>query len=688
MTQLGNTLYLGGKFSGIGTYSGGGVAYNASTASADRRFPRIRGAVFAVVEDGQGGFYVGGSFQLVDNLRRQNLVHLRKDGTVDPSFRLGVSGGTDAKVKRLVRNGNTLYVLGQFDSLGTEPRQNLGAIDLTENSVRGWNPPLFGKVHALATANGQVFIGGEYQLNGTWQAIAAFDSASGRVLPWAPLIENLAGGENTLPSITALHYYQGTLYVAGLFTSIGGQERKNLAALDPSTGAATTFGCAVNGPVHHIVRKGSALFIVGDFTLVSKTERAGVASINTITGSPLFWNPDPNGPVHFVGEGANVIYLGGDFTKLGKLERTSLAAVDPFSGKPNDWNPYINGDVHAMALSGDRVYCGGTFNALRMDARQNLAALDLNTGKLKEFNPQADSTVLALSVSNGNLYAGGHFRVIGGQFRHFVACLDANSGAAYPWAPELNKPVRALAPTGALVYVGGDFTRINGKPYDHLAAIDVQTGLPTEWNIPADTSVHALAFRGSAIYVGGKFRTLGGSDIRYLGAINAQTGKLMPYAPQPSGPVVSLLALDDKLVFGGKFNSVGGQPRNGVAAADLQNGRLLDWQADVRGSTVFALAPLDSNVVIGGDFYRTGEVATPNLTVVDSKTGSALTRGYSADGNIYSLFATKNRLFIGGKFTNLNRQGQSNFGALALKPLGLANSQTPEADRSRNRRKP
>src|SRR5438552_1624618 len=58
----GNTIYIGGNFTFVGPATGGGVPLSAATGSLLRPFPNVDGSVYAVVPDGQGGWYVGGSF--------------------------------------------------------------------------------------------------------------------------------------------------------------------------------------------------------------------------------------------------------------------------------------------------------------------------------------------------------------------------------------------------------------------------------------------------------------------------------------------------------------------------------------------------------------------------------------------------------------------------------------------------
>ena len=62
------TSYIGGIFSYVGPQTGSGVALDVSSGVRDASFAMVQGSVFAVVPDGAGGFYIGGSFHAVGGL--------------------------------------------------------------------------------------------------------------------------------------------------------------------------------------------------------------------------------------------------------------------------------------------------------------------------------------------------------------------------------------------------------------------------------------------------------------------------------------------------------------------------------------------------------------------------------------------------------------------------------------------
>src|ERR1051325_2758352 len=111
---VGNTLYLGGSFSQLGPSTGGGIPVDTATAAVVTGFPRVSAngvpsAVNAVVSDGAGGWYIGGSFTTVGDVPRANLAHVLANNTVSDW-----NPGTDLPGYCLARIGSGVYLGGSL----------------------------------------------------------------------------------------------------------------------------------------------------------------------------------------------------------------------------------------------------------------------------------------------------------------------------------------------------------------------------------------------------------------------------------------------------------------------------------------------------------------------------------------------------------------------------------------------
>src|SRR4051812_520708 len=62
IVQSGNTVYLGGSFTYAGPNVPYGVALSSTTGLPNTAYAKPDGQVSAVVPDGSGGWYIGGTF--------------------------------------------------------------------------------------------------------------------------------------------------------------------------------------------------------------------------------------------------------------------------------------------------------------------------------------------------------------------------------------------------------------------------------------------------------------------------------------------------------------------------------------------------------------------------------------------------------------------------------------------------
>ena len=378
-----------------GCSGGGDPAFSSETnpvggSDSGSTFPEANHTVFALVSDGNGGVYAGGQFTRVGQLPRQMLVHVTADGAVDPSW----DPAADGPVTALVLENRTLYIGGSFFSVNGAERWRLAAVDHLTGALTPWNPKLgtANLVNALASSGGVIYAGGVFEL-------------------------------------------VNAVVVPG--TGLRGEARRNLAAIDATTGLATP------------------------------------------------WNPNVlEGEVKALAISGSVAYVGGSFEQVGlvgqEAVRFNLAGFDVGSGLATPWNPSVRGIagdvVFALQVSDGVVYAGGRFDGIGGQARENLAAVDRATGLGTSMNLPANDTVLSLFDDGRRLYVAGLFTTIGGQPRARLAAIDKATGLLTPWRPEANGPVHAIVVSGGKVFVGGEFTTINGQPRSRLAVLDPDTG--------------------------------------------------------------------------------------------------------------------------------------------------------------------------------------------------------------------
>ena len=193
--------------------------------------------------------------------------------------------------------GSTVYVGGNFTSArpaGAAPgsnevaRSHMLAYDLaTGGLISGFAPVLNGQVKDLAVSPDQrtLYAAGQFTtVNGqTRYRVAAFDVATGALLPFRPIVNS---------SVNAVAATSSTVFLGGALTSVNSVSRSRVAAVSASTGATLPFTASVaNGGVQALViaPDQASIVIGGSFTSVNGSSNPGygLARLNATTGANL-----------------------------------------------------------------------------------------------------------------------------------------------------------------------------------------------------------------------------------------------------------------------------------------------------------------------------------------------------------------------------------------------------------------
>ena len=701
-------VFLGGAFSRVGAYTGGGVPLSAATGKPAGVFPKINGAVSCCVADGKGGWFVGGTFDRVGYLPRGCLAHILPTGRVDEDFDIN-AGGT---VSALALAGNTLYVGGHFTTIGGLPRNHIAAINLLTGAVNpAWDANADGDVEALAAPGTLVYAGGAFENIGgkARHLVAALSTATGAASVWdAKLAVMGTSGE----SVRALAVSGGRVYAGGSFSYLGqGQSRGSLASFDATTGAVTDWDPPVSGTVNCISLAGSTLYIGGEFSFIGAAgnyKSARLAALDTASGQFRDAWPNANAYVYAVLASGTKVFVGGVFNEaypgldgagstLGAAKRNYLASIDIASGAVTTWDPSPDGQVLALAAYGATVFAGGVIHSVNTQSRTGLAALDAVTGEVTSWNPvlgNNNKTVNHLAIDGSTLYFAGYFSSIGGQARNGLGAVDLATGAPTAWNPpqitsgtlSIGPGVfNAMAAAGGKVYVGGNFTQVGGVARKCLAALDAATGALTGPDLGVDDEVRALAASGSTLYVGGRFTSLGGQRRNYIAALDAASGAVTAWNPNAGGIVTTLAVGPSQVYAAGIFSDMGGKPRSRIAALEKATGVVTEWKPTITSTYPIALAVSGSTVFSaahGLSIYN-GEMRW-GLAALDGVSIPAVLLPWNprismitSSDNI-AFAASDTALYVGGSFKGIGGTGRPYFAKFDIRsnPARLSLSST------------
>jgi hypothetical protein len=528
----------------------------------------------------------------------------------------------DIEVYALAVSRSRVYVSGDFFSIGGDNRDGLAAVNARTGATTAWNPECDNTVDALAVRGGTVYAGGYFDRIGGRRRhdLAALDARTGRATEWRPRIKSMS---NIYDSVDALALSKSRLYVGGEFNRVDGRSRNYAASFDTRDGALTEWNPnAAQGAyftrVETLAVAGSTVYAGGDFTSIGGKQRNDLAALRARTGAATAWNPGANDVVDALAVSRRSVYVGGDsITSIGGRTRDRLAAISVDTGTPTAWNPGANGAVDSLAVSGQTLYAGGNFTRIGARPRARLAAFALRSGATTGWRPTANGPVYTLASGEKTLYLGGVFTEVGGVQREHIAAVTAGAGSITSWNPAANRSVYALAVSRSLVYVGGVFTTVGGRHRDYIAALGARTGTPTPWNVHASYAdcrsggsfcpdfrpgVYAMVVSGRTLYVGGSFDKIGHRDRGYLAALRTRSGVAVHWDPEPDGPVLALAVSKSIVYTGGEFSMISGHflsSEGGIAALRASTGAKVRWNVEV-SDEVNSLAVTGSHVYIGG----------------------------------------------------------------------------------------
>ena len=401
---------------------------------------------------------------------------------------------------------------------------------------------------------------------------------------------------NSMPIIDGLHARvsgaapdgKGGWYIGGVFETVGGLPRRNLARIraDGSTDPAWEH--------EH----------------------------------PFGWEPEEVS-VMDLAVGEDVVYV---VFKV-PYHRHLLRAFRADTGELlRDWLPDIEGQVYAIEADDTHLYVGGTFSSVDGEPRSNLVALPL-VGADAENRPDpawqagvnldvdtqcgyscSVKLVTSIAVQDGVVYVNGTFNTAGQgpdpdayEDRAFLAAFDAASkgdGSGQlisQWTP----------PATWSVHRANDMRLVEdtvqiGKVFEAVGVGDGTGKEITDWewessinwaNRTGARGINVIASSDTEVFVGG---TINGPVIdtqKHLIALDRRTGTLIPDWPAyeledydaywdryVNAPHISELAIaGDTLYAGGRFSAVNGEERWRLAAVDRHTGALdEDWNPGVQ----------------------------------------------------------------------------------------------------------
>jgi uncharacterized repeat protein (TIGR01451 family) len=527
-----------------------------------------------------------------------------------------------------------------------------------------------------------------------WIGTALAQTSFPPPLSWPDLDLRVAGR-----IFAVAHQPDGGVVFGGMFSSVNGVPRINLARLLPNGELDPDWAPRLIGSVHALASDDSgAVYVGGDFTQVSGLNRGFIAKLagSGVGAVDPAWAPGFSSFVDAIAVGpAGDVYVGGNFLSANSLPRRSLAKVSGNGVVDPLWNPGAPGTVQALVLDehGD-LYVAGTFQTLGGVPRIGIGRV--SGGGAGEFdptwNPGVNGAVHALALDHGgSLFAGGSFTAIGGQSRSRLAKLTTSGegNAVVDWSPAVDGPVLALSLDDVgYLHAGGRFDTADGAARRNLARFETTGGgqVDLHWSPQPNGEVLALAHRSEiGLIVGGEFSTLA-SQLRTGLTVLDPSGVPRPALSDAEleGEIFAMVTQPDGgLIVGGNFVRANGIERRGMLR--FTSDGVLDpiWNP-ARDGHVNSLAAYGPDVVFaGGSFPSADGGPSRHVLKLEGQGAGAVDETWTPmpDGEVdHVVLDAKGNLYIAGSFVQVSGIARSRLAKLDGSGAGAVLAWDPDPD--------
>jgi hypothetical protein len=528
------------------------------------------GDVVAIVPDGNGGYFIAGSFTTVAGVPRRSVARLTAAGAVDPAF---AATAIDRAIN-MVLSGDRLFVSGyrELDSFS-----GIVALDRVTGALLPWTPE-------NPTAPAGLFALPNGNLVATWEHLGPpyppatnieIDRSTGAMVTFWPARPLVTVDEDTVVGSVFYSIYRVNVHTRAATPLI----------------SATQTGCKPGGPVcSYLTRmalRARTLFVAGAFTTIGGAARAGTAAINVDSGELLPWQAPPISNFRAVSVHLDVAQLIVQY--VGDAGHPSaLVACDFVSGAATGWRGWLLGGG-AQAAFGEptRVVVGGEFRGAGGVPRTGLAAVRWPDGRPTEWRPDVGMTPRTIATLGSRIFVAGSQSL---NYRPgWIREVDSTTGSVAAWSVPFDETPAAMRALGERLFVAGDFKAIAGIARSYLASLNVSGSTPVlePWAPAVSSSfsnfsvITSLDVSPQVVMIAGQLTAVGGQARWGVAAVDSRSGAPYDWAPQlgpqyPSGNRYFVEIAANRVWVSGSLVSVNGQSRAGIAAFDLQ-GVLTPW---------------------------------------------------------------------------------------------------------------
>ncbi|MDF1795846.1 MAG: delta-60 repeat domain-containing protein [Coxiellaceae bacterium] len=475
-------------------------------------------------------------------------------------------------------------------------------------------------------------------LSGSFTGIGV-DSGAGAMFTanGSPVNKHVKYNGHVSSSLPDMH---GGFYVAGAFTSIGGdKDAKYLAHINADGSVDTSFK-------PHMPEKIYQIKLIGHKLYAESSKYRTIYQVNTDSGElNANFHVNTNLPITSMVATHHGLYIGGSFHRVNNQSKGYFAKLDLETGRViKDYYKSNKKVKNIAASSDDKLYINTkdgelikidevsgvkdqTFGALVGSPLK--VAIDQDwvwatyrfspfVKRFSVFDGSADASLQSpLNSMVRDIAFDDHFAYFAGDFTHVSGHAGINRIARFNKNTlTVDSSFHPMIAGGAAatvsisrdkVFTGGYFNTAYGTAQPYLIKVDATTGKPDLSFRPVlDNYPYAMAIHGDDLYIGGAFSVVDGVSQPKMAKISKKTGHILPaaFAMKPNWPIYTMKTHGDYLYVGGMFNNIAGSGDTPyLARFNIVDGAY-DGHFRLSGlnNRVFAIDFDDSSIYVGGKF--------------------------------------------------------------------------------------
>jgi outer membrane protein assembly factor BamB len=385
---------------------------------------------------------------------------------------------------RFVADATTLYVASAYDDGYRLFRYDVATLAELPGDVFMATAPA-----ALVPGPGEITVVGAWAGGFYHGGIFAIDVRTGQPTGFTATVaaDSPAPGEALVQAMQALGNF---LVIGGNFSRVYGQTQFGLAAIDTTTGTVLPWAPLSTGIVRALATDGQWLYVGGRFDLVFGRSRPNLAAFSLATADVTAWTPAPNSQVRSLVVDGSWVVAGGDFVAVAGGPRNRIAVFPAGSDVPAPFNPSgALAPVRTVAVAQGKVF---SYSYVESSGGGSFHAFDPAGRLLPITTPWTVPTFLdhhgvtAIAAHDDNVYVSGGAGVPGQPFG--TTAISAQSGSLLWSVPTYSSHIAAFPDLVALLPVSGLvlYEIPSAGPPSHLRARVTGTTVALSWAPPFD----------------------------------------------------------------------------------------------------------------------------------------------------------------------------------------------------------